>query len=107
MPYPTSPARCLAPLALLAAILATFLVVDSERSVGGDGSTSSPVGHEGRSAGTSTGAKAGTKTYTVKAGDTLSAIAARTGVPLETIQRSTRTSTRRRCTPGRRSSWPR
>lgn len=82
MPYPTSPARYLAPLALLAAVLATFLVVDSERSVDGASSSSTPTAKVVRKAPSGVRQKA----YKVKAGDTLSGIAAKTGVPLETIE---------------------
>ena len=86
-----SPARFLAPLALLACGLALFLVVSS--SLNDDGreagpnqatdtrTTSSPDGDK------SERRRKGPRRYTVKPGDTPSAIAEKTGVPLEEILR--------------------
>jgi LysM repeat protein len=82
MPYPTSPARYLAPIALLVAALAIVLVVSSAMSdnqtvSAPPTSTAQVVTHR---------AKPKHKTYVVKTGDTLSGIAAKTGVSLDTIQ---------------------
>ncbi|MDX6717922.1 MAG: hypothetical protein QOJ63_176 [Solirubrobacteraceae bacterium] len=83
MPYPTSPARFLAPIALLAAALAIVLVLSSAMSdsntISASPTTTETVAHKPV-------AKSRHKSYVVKAGDTLSGIAAKTGVSLETIQ---------------------
>lgn len=85
-----SPARWLAPLALLGAIAAIMIVVSSN-----SGSGDSPPASSGitGSTATSTGTTATTTTgssrrrfYVVKDGDVLSAIADKTGVPLEVIE---------------------
>jgi LysM repeat protein len=82
-----SPARFVAPLALVAFALALYVVVsnttkDDAGSKGAQG-TARPAGA------TPTPARKGSKrrrrTYTVKAGDTPSGIAQKTGVPLEQI----------------------
>ena len=74
-----SPARFLAPLALIAAAIAVYTVAQPEPST-----TSGPT----PSVATTQKAKPKKQaaSYTVKAGDTLSGIAEKTGVPLETIQ---------------------
>jgi LysM repeat protein len=101
-----SPARFLAPLALAAAILAVFLIVQG--SVGGDGAqNASPpaaattpkksgsaknngTGTSPNAAppatGTSTTPAGGRTTYTVRPGDTFGTIAAATGVTADEIQ---------------------
>lgn len=81
MPYPTSPARFLAPVALLAAVLATFLVARTARTV------SPPASSPDQPAKVRHAAAGGkSRTYIVKPGDTLSAIASKTGVPLSQIE---------------------
>jgi LysM repeat protein len=81
-----SPARWLAPIALLACAVAVYTVVHG-------GLQDTDAGSSSKSAATATNAgqaKRGAKRkrrYVVKAGDTLSAISIKTGVPLETIQR--------------------
>ena len=84
-----SPARFLAPIALVAVAFALYSVVqdsrqDSGSKSGGSSATATPTAS----------AKPGTKkkksstkrkTYTVKSGDTLSAIAEKTGVSLEKL----------------------
>ena len=85
-----SPARFLAPLALVAFALALFIVLD--RTTGGDereagtNPTAQPAEKtpSGKQEGTKK-KKAKPKTYTVKVGDTPSGIAEKVGVPLETI----------------------
>lgn len=91
-----SPARWLAPLALVAALLAVGLVYQS--TTGDESSSSTPssstTGDEGGSR-TSTGARTtrttgggsggGASRYTVKSGDTLGAIAESTGVPVDEL----------------------
>jgi LysM repeat protein len=85
-----SPARFLAPLALVAVGIALFMVLNSSLSDSG-GSTS-----PGRTGGTEPTAsptaqgkreRKGPRRYRVKAGDTPSSIADKTGVPLEEILR--------------------
>jgi LysM repeat protein len=83
-----SPARFLAPLALVAFVIALFLVVtnsrpDSESPAGSSNSSdtrpnSTPSAKKERK---------GPRRYRVKEGDTPSSIAEKTGVPLEEILR--------------------
>ena len=88
MPYRT-PARWLAPLALVGAVVAILIVVNSDSGKssksGGTTVTSSSTG----SSTTRTTATPRThhRFYVVKPGDVLSAIAAKTGVPLQEIMR--------------------
>jgi LysM repeat protein len=85
------PARFLAPLALVAVVVALFMVVNSSRDESGSGGNSSKQ----TSGATPTAApkgkakreRKGRRRYTVKAGDTPSSIADKTGVPLEQILR--------------------
>ena len=81
-----SPARWLAPIAVLACAFAVYSVVHNglEKSTSTDSkvSTQKTAGD-----GTKRGQKRRKRRYVVKPGDTLSAISAKTGVPLETIQR--------------------
>jgi len=101
-----SPARWLAPVALVTCAFAVYAVATSGLEDGGDAdgdkqrtqqssgkeSQGSPTSKGGKSGGATTttsgsGAADAAKTYTIQAGDTLSAVAAKTGVSLETIQR--------------------
>jgi LysM repeat protein len=83
-----TPARWLAPVALVTVAVAVYAVVDStllNDDTSSNGSTSTQQAKPAKK-------KASKKTrkrrmYTVKSGDTLSAIAVKTGVSLETIQR--------------------
>ena len=83
-----SPARFLAPLALVAVVIALFLVVTSSRP-----DTESPAGSSNssdtRPTATPSGKKQrkGPRRYRVREGDTPSSIAEKTGVPLEEILR--------------------
>ena len=87
-----SPARFLAPLALLAFVVALFLVISHSSPDGG--SAGGTKATEEQPAATPTASKEGTgasarkgrRFYRVKAGDTPSSIAERTGVPLSQIQ---------------------
>jgi nucleoid-associated protein YgaU len=81
------PGRYLAPIALLAAIAAVFLLVRAHVVTSSHASTRptiprtlahSPSGHSS--------SKRGPSVYTVKQGDTLSGISVRTGVPVATLQ---------------------
>ena len=99
---PRSLSRWLAPLALLAAVLAVGVVVSGSTQDGegdnGSTSTSREERREARRGGRSTsagertapGARTSTtprrETYTVRPGDTLALISERTGVPVEELQ---------------------
>ena len=93
-----SPARFLAPLALIAVLIAFLAIVTGSHNGGG---SSSPAAGTTTSSTTSSPAKTTTtkttvkksksgattvRTYTVEVGDTLGSIAAKTGIPLEQIQ---------------------
>jgi LysM repeat protein len=84
-----SPARFLAPIALVAVAVTLYSVVQNGRDNAGGTSngtataTATPAGTSKKK--TSSSSKKKRKTYTVKSGDTLSAIAEKTGVSLETL----------------------
>ena len=84
-----SPARFLAPLALVAFVIALFMVVTSSENQPGD--SNAPNQSSGTTATpSSTDADQkpkGRRRYTVKPGDTPSSIAEKTGVPLDEILR--------------------
>jgi LysM repeat protein len=83
-----SPARFLAPIALVAVAVTLYSVVQNGRDDAGGTSngtataTATPTGTAKKKTSSS---KKKRKTYTVKSGDTLSAIAEKTGVSLETL----------------------
>jgi LysM repeat protein len=85
-----SPARFLAPLALVTCAVAVYAVVHSATSSSGDkgatGTTSTTP--KGNAATSTTKRKSASqpKTYTVKAGDVLSAIAEKTGTSVTALQ---------------------
>jgi LysM repeat protein len=88
-----SPARFLAPLALVAVVIALLMVVSSSRNETGTSdkpgqtsskSTATPSAKGGKG---SQRDRKGPRRYTVKSGDTPSSIADKTGVPLEEILR--------------------
>lgn len=91
-----SPARFLAPLALIAFAIVFFSMISSSGSDSAKQSDSKSAATSTTKKKSSTGATKTTKaaapakkkpkTYTVQAGDTLGAIAEKTGVPLTTIQ---------------------
>jgi LysM repeat protein len=82
-----SPARFIAPLALVAFALALYVVVSSTTNDDGGAKgaqgTAEPAGATPTPAATS--GKRRRRTYTIKSGDTPSGIAEKTGVPLEQI----------------------
>src|SRR5918997_121463 len=87
-----NPARFLAPVALVAFAVALYTVVQDARSPAG-GDTGAPAGATATpsASGTATKKKKSSskrkrKTYTVRAGDTLSGIAEKTNVSLETLR---------------------
>jgi LysM repeat protein len=82
-----TPARWLAPLALVTCAVAVYAVVDN--TINDDsspqGTTTTRTTTKAKT--TSTSAKRKRKrTYIVKSGDTLSAISVKTGVPLSTLE---------------------
>jgi LysM repeat protein len=86
-----SPARFLAPLALVAVVIALFIVVNGSRDDPTGANTPNQTSTT-RSKSKPKGAKAkrerkSPSTYTVKPGDTPSSIADKAGVPLEQILR--------------------
>jgi LysM repeat protein len=83
-----SPARFLAPLALVGFVLALMLIVSHSKSDNGSGSGGARSGQSASSpAASSTPRKSkGPRFYTIKAGDTPTAIADKTGVTLATIK---------------------
>lgn len=79
-----SPARVIAPLALIVAVVGVFVVVQTARPESEDD------GRAGRTTQTQQqrrGARRRARVYVVKAGDNLTLISERTGVPLERIER--------------------
>jgi LysM repeat protein len=84
---PKSPARVLAPLALVLCTLAFLVVIISAGSGdgGGDGGSSGQTTTNKRSR-TNTETQPRRSTYTVKTGDTLGGIAATTGVSVERLE---------------------
>jgi LysM repeat protein len=86
-----SPARFLAPLALVAVAVALLMVVTSSQNETGE-TPASPSNASGNRPAASPDGKTkrerkGPRRYTVKAGDTPTSIADETGVPLEEILR--------------------
>jgi len=89
-----NPARLLAPLALVAAALSIYLVVRSELSGGAGPASTRPAATTttertsttSRSGGSGRSSSRRPRTYTVRAGDVLSSIAERTGVPLSRLE---------------------
>jgi LysM repeat protein len=73
----------MAPVAVLVAAAAVYLIVQNGMREDGAGSSTPTVT---TAAGGATSAKPKRSTYVVRAGDTLSAISARTGVSLEHLQ---------------------
>jgi LysM repeat protein len=85
-----SPARFLAPVALVTCAVAVYAVVHQETSSKGQGSSSSTSTTAGRRTTTSVRQNSTGKartTYTVKSGDVLSAIAIKTGTTVAELQR--------------------
>ena len=89
-----SPARFLAPLALLGFVLALLLIVSHSSSDSGSAGNEAkstqeqptPTSAAGNGGNSSSGKAKGPRFYVVKVGDTPSAIAEKTGVALTTIE---------------------
>jgi LysM repeat protein len=84
-----SPARWLAPLALVTVAVAVYAVVSTGVNQKSGGTVEHPASTSGdrRAAPPKERAARRARTYIVRPGDTLSAISARTGVPLSTLTR--------------------
>jgi LysM repeat protein len=82
-----SPARLLAPLALVAVVIALLVVINGSRSDGGasNAGESRPAATTTADPGRKQSGRKQRKRYTVKPGDTPSGIAEKTGVPLSRI----------------------
>jgi LysM repeat protein len=81
-----SPARFLAPLALVGFVIALFMVVNGTRDDAGSGGSATPAASASPTPGKQQKARKVRKTYKVKPGDTPSSIAVKTHVPLSQIQ---------------------
>ncbi len=81
-----NPARVLAPLALVAALVGVVIVVQASRP-GSSDTSGTPSATQRTATQQTRPARTPPRTYVVKAGDTLTAVAERTGVALATIQR--------------------
>ncbi len=84
-----SPARWLAPVALVTCAVAVYAVVDNtllkDSSTNGNETTQRSTPTKPTARKTTTTKRR--RSYTVKSGDTLSAISVKTGVPLDTLER--------------------
>jgi LysM repeat protein len=80
-----SPARFLAPLALVGVVIVFIMVVAGSGGGSGNDGTNTAAGSK-TSTGQTTTVKTKKRTYTVKSGDSLGLIAERTGIPVETLQ---------------------
>ena len=87
-----SPARWLAPIALVACVVAVYSVVNATLSDEPSSTSTASTATTGRSSTGSDGTKSSKKrskkrrTYTVRSGDTLSSISIKTGVSLARIE---------------------
>ena len=83
-----SPARLLAPAALVVLAVAVLVIVLSSAVGDDDGPRGAGTSDEGSAttAPAATGGRGPRSTYTVKRGDTLGSIAAKTGVEVERLQ---------------------
>jgi LysM repeat protein len=83
-----NPARLLAPAALvLVTVVFLLIILNSGGGGGGNSSGSGPATHQSRGSSGQSTAPPGSKkrSYTVRAGDTLGAIATKTGVPVDKL----------------------
>jgi LysM repeat protein len=77
--------RILAPLALIALVIAVIVVASNSGYSGGGGTTGTQPSATGTTQ-TQAPAKTRRRRYTIKAGDTLGAIAEKTGVSVTTLE---------------------
>jgi LysM repeat protein len=81
------PARIFAPLSLVACAVAVLVIVNHNSDSGGSSSTPTQTSTLSTTSTSKDAAKKPRRRYTVKPGDVLSAIAIKTGVPLDTLIR--------------------
>jgi LysM repeat protein len=105
-----SPARWLAPLALVTCAVAIYVVVDHELGSDSKSSTTSSTSKTGTGT-TSTAKSKSTKkvktSYTVKTGDSLSVIAAKTGTDVGSLQEANPDVDASALHPGQKLKLPR
>jgi LysM repeat protein len=82
-----SPARIFAPLSLVACAIAVLVIVNHNNSASGGSDSSKPPAATSTLSTTKQSTKKTPKSYIVKQGDVLSAIAIKTGVSLDTLLR--------------------
>jgi len=82
-----SPARIFAPLSLVACAIAVLVIVNHNNSNAGGSDTTKPPAATSTVSTTKQSTKKTPKSYIVKQGDVLSAIAIKTGVSLDTLIR--------------------
>jgi LysM repeat protein len=106
-----SPARWLAPLALLACAFAIYTVVDQELLKDGAAKTAtSTTGTDGKSTTSTTKKRSSSKkakSYKVKAGDTFSGIADKEGVEVDALQAANPDVNPSSLSPGQKLKLPR
>jgi LysM repeat protein len=82
-----SPARIFAPLSLVACAVAVLVIVNHNSSSSGGSNSTNPPAATSTASTTKQSTKKTPKSYIVKQGDVLSAIAIKTGVSLDTLIR--------------------
>jgi LysM repeat protein len=98
-----SPLRFLAPIALAAFAVALYTVVKDTREPAGKPSSATPAAQSTPAKTASKkSSKAKRRVYTVKAGDTASGIAAKTGVSIATMQTLNKNFNPQTLSPGQR-----
>jgi LysM repeat protein len=101
-----SPARFLAPIALVAFAVALYTVVEDAREPAGKQSSETPAKASSTPAKSSSAKKKSStrkrRTYTVKAGDTASGISDKTGVSIATMQKLNKDFDPQTLSPGQR-----
>jgi LysM repeat protein len=100
-----SPLRFLAPIALVACAVALYTVVKDARAPAGRSSSDTPAqasSTPSKQTGGKKSAKKKRRMYTVKAGDTASGIADKTGVSIETMQKLNKHFDPQSLSPGQR-----
>jgi LysM repeat protein len=106
-----SPARFLAPIALVAFAFALYTIVNDARDTGGSSSggapaNTTPVKTGSKKQSSKKSAKKKRKTYVVKSGDTPSGIAEKTGVSLEQLEKANPDLDPQLLAPGQRIRIP-
>ncbi len=100
-----TPLRFLAPIALVAFAVALYTVVKDAREPAGKSSSETPAqtsSTPAKQSGTKKSAKRKRRVYVVKAGDTASGIADKTGVSIATMQKLNKNFDPQTLSPGQR-----